>query len=470
MPRVTPTNQRRRSQTDPDPDGPSGVRLHKYLADRGIGSRRACEDMIAHGRVTVNGSVVTTMPVLIDPTTDRIIVDGEAIRPQKAERRVYVLLNKPRKTLSTTTDPDGRRTCLDLVDHPSGARLFPVGRLDYDTMGLLLLTNDGDLANGLTHPGRGVEKTYRAVVKGNLDESELDMLEGVFRAVRRGPRPGGAGPRGGERRGKPRRKGGPPPVHLSIVKHEPDRTVIDITLAEGRGAEVQDVLARFSKPVKKLVRIRLGPLELKGVELGAWRDLSPMEVHKLRRAAKGERQPEGTARPSRGSRRGASPGGERAARAGRFPTAGGSRRGAVARGDRRMARGDASPSRGAPRGEGPSRVSPSGGGSSRGGPSLNGPGRITPSREGPRPVGPSREGPSRGAPSRGAPSRGAPSRGGAGRGGPSREGYSRGGPSRGASPSRGGPSRGGSSRGGPSRGGRGGGRTGGRTGGRGRPR
>lgn len=252
------------------------VRLQKHMAAAGVGSRRACERMISEGQVMVNGEVVRDLPVLVDPAEDRISVKGlelpRAPRARaKANRKIYVMLYKPRQTLSTLHDPDGRRTVRDLVQHPSRARLYPVGRLDYDTMGLVLLTNDGEFANRLTHPSFGVRKTYRAIVKGALGEEDVAKLEeGIYLAERRDGRTDGAS----------RTK----PATLEIVRREPARTILDITLSEGRNRQVRRMLARVGCPVRKLTRIRIGPVRLKGVRLGEWRELSASEVGALKRA------------------------------------------------------------------------------------------------------------------------------------------------------------------------------------------
>jgi len=258
------------SQADPLRDASRGVRLQKALAEAGVGSRRRCEELIESGAVAVNDRVVDTLPAWVDPQRDRLTVDGAPVRG--AERRVYVMLNKPRRTVTSLDDPEGRRDIADLVDHPASARLFPVGRLDYDTTGLLLLTNDGELANRLTHPRYGVDKTYRAVVKGCLDDDALATLRrGVYLARRRQGRTVGA-----ERAA---------PADVRLVRRERDRTILDITLTEGRNRQVRRMLAHLDRPVRKLKRIRMGPLNLKGLRTGEWRELTRDELRELRRVA-----------------------------------------------------------------------------------------------------------------------------------------------------------------------------------------
>lgn len=273
-------------------DRPGPVRLQRFLADAGVASRRHSELLIEEGRVRVNGRVVRELPAFVVPGQDRVQVDGTPIAGP--ERHVYVMLNKPTRTLSTVEDEPGaaRRTVLDLVDHPSGARLYPVGRLDFDTRGLVLLTNDGELANRLTHPRYGVEKTYHAVVKGYLDEEALTKLEqGIYLAERREGRTVGAA-RASH-------------VNLKLIRRDRERTVLEVRLKEGRNRQVRRMLARVGCPVKRLERVAIGPLRLKGLAMGEWRELSNVEMHMLRQAVE-----RGSKRAGRapGASPGASPG------------------------------------------------------------------------------------------------------------------------------------------------------------------
>jgi len=245
------------------------------LADAGIASRRSSEELVRLGRVEVNGKLVQELPCFVDPERDRIEVDGKAI--PKPERHIYILLNKPSRVLSTVMDEPGsdRRTVLDMVDHPSKARLFPVGRLDYDTVGLMLLTNDGELANRLTHPRYGVHKTYRALVKGRLNDDDAKQIEkGIFLAERRE----------GQTQGATRTAH----VSIKIAKRDRDRTTLEIALREGRNRQVRRLLARVGCPVKKLERISMGPLKLKGLARGEWRELTRTELGALRTAGGGQ--------------------------------------------------------------------------------------------------------------------------------------------------------------------------------------
>jgi 23S rRNA pseudouridine2605 synthase len=270
-----------------------GPRLQRVLADAGYGSRRACEELIESGSVKVNGEVVDALPAWVDPTQDRIVVDGKALKPP--ERHVYIMLFKPRGVVSTNSDPEGRVRAIDLVKHPANPRLYPVGRLDLDSSGLLLLTNDGELANRLTHPRYEVHKGYEVTVGGSLTEEEVAKLEaGIFLHDRDGD-------------GKRTRQ-----TQLSIRKRDRSRTMLYMELREGRNRQVRRMLLRVGHPVKKLRRIRMGPLELKGLAVGEWRELTARELQALRRAARGEKPREeakprgGRASSSTRSARGAS--------------------------------------------------------------------------------------------------------------------------------------------------------------------
>ena len=270
-----PTERSQRARPGKPGAGEGGgadlVRLQRFLADAGVASRRHSEQLIEEGRVKVNGKTVLELPVFITPGVDRVQVDRTTI--EGPERHVYVMLNKPGKTLTTVEDEPGaaRRTVMDLVEHPSGARLYPVGRLDYETRGLVLLTNDGELANQLTHPRFGVEKTYHAVVKGYLEEEALERLEqGIYLAERREGRTVGA-VRASH-------------VKLAIIKRDRERTVISLTLKEGRNRQVRRMLSAVGCPVKRLERVAMGPVQLKGLASGEWRELSLIEVQQLRRA------------------------------------------------------------------------------------------------------------------------------------------------------------------------------------------
>lgn len=283
--RATPSNL---PLTDPN----RGERLQRVLAQAGVASRRACEDLIEEGHVEINGVFVTELPIFVDLATDRIVVDGRPVAPP--ERKLYVMLNKPARTITTAQDEPGldRRTVVDLVNHPSGARLFPVGRLDYETLGLLLLTNDGEFANGLTHPGFGLPKTYRALVRGRLEDTDLKSIErGIYLADRKEGQSYGA-----SRTAR---------VQVEIIKRDRDRTTLEITLKEGRNRQVRRMLAALGYPVKKLERVSIGPLKLKGLARGEWRELKREELQALRKALRSggnRRKPIRNKADKRGSR------------------------------------------------------------------------------------------------------------------------------------------------------------------------
>ncbi len=250
-------------------DSSRGPRLQKVLAAAGVGSRRACEALIESGAVAVNGRTVTRLPAWVDPGADRVTVHGARLRP--ASRHVYVMLFKPKRVVCTNADPSGRRRAIDLVDHPSQARLFAVGRLDTDSSGLLLLTNDGELANRLTHPRYHLPKVYRVTVKGALEDDAL-------RAIEKGLYLGDRKRTGGARTGRSR---------VRLVKRDRDRTQLEIELREGRNRQIRRLMAQLGHPVKGLRRMSVGPLVLRGLRVGEWRPLTPRELAALKKAAFG---------------------------------------------------------------------------------------------------------------------------------------------------------------------------------------
>lgn len=251
-----------------------GIRLHKFMAQAGVASRRACEALIRSGRVRVNGEPVSEMGVRVRPGVDRVEVDGRALKA--AEDKLYVMLNKPRGYVTTVSDPEGRRTVLDLLP-PMPVRLYPVGRLDFDTEGLLLLTNDGELTHALTHPRREVAKVYLADVEGRPSPEALDRL----------------------RRGVRLEDGVTAPVLVKVGPFRDGQTQLTLTIREGRNRQIRRMLEAVGHPVTFLKRIRFGPLSLSGVKLGQWRPLTAEEVEKLQAAVKAASRP----RPSRGASR-----------------------------------------------------------------------------------------------------------------------------------------------------------------------
>jgi pseudouridine synthase len=256
---------------DPPPDryddDARGPRLQKVLAEAGVGSRRACEELIESGAVEVNGRTIDHLPAWVDPVRDHIAVNGRQIgRP---EPLVYVMLFKPRGIVATNFDPEHRRRAIDLVDHPKNPRLYPVGRLDAESSGLLLLTNDGELANRLTHPRYGVHKVYEVTVEGSLDEQAVKKLErGVFLHERRR-----------------RRAGRTARSELRLIKRGRERTKLRMELREGRNRQIRRMMLYVGHKVRKLRRVKMGPLKLSGLRAGQWRELTADEVKALRRVA-----------------------------------------------------------------------------------------------------------------------------------------------------------------------------------------
>jgi pseudouridine synthase len=250
-------------------------RLQKLLAAAGYGSRRACEALIVAGRVSVNGTTVRTLGAKADPSRDRIAVDGVPL--VLPSQRVYIALHKPAGVVTTARDERGRKTVLDLVQAP-GPRIFPVGRLDRDSEGLLLLTNDGDLANRLLHPRFSLDKEYFARVQEVPSQDALDRLA---RGVSLDGRP--TAPAAVE-------LAAPPPV----VGPRPNEVWLRLVIHEGRKRQVRRMLAAVGHPVLRLIRTAIGPLRLGNLRPGQWRRLSAQEVAALRRATEGPATPRAT--------------------------------------------------------------------------------------------------------------------------------------------------------------------------------
>jgi 23S rRNA pseudouridine2605 synthase len=230
-------------------------RLQKVMAHAGVASRRKSEDLIRQGRVTVNGQVVTQLGTKVDPARDDIRVDGQRI--QLRSSHTYIMLNKPRGVLSVMEDARGRRALGDLLQ--SSRRLYPVGRLDAGSEGLILLTDDGDLANLLTHPRYGHEKEYRALVNGR---PSLKTLEAWRRGV--------------ILEGKPTA-----PARVDVLRQERDAALLRVVIREGRKRQIREVAALLGHPVRELKRVCLGPLHLGTLEVGQWRHLTAKEVKQL---------------------------------------------------------------------------------------------------------------------------------------------------------------------------------------------
>jgi 23S rRNA pseudouridine2605 synthase len=242
-------------------------RLQKILSQAGIASRRASEQLMLEGRVTVNGATVRELGTKADPSADDIRVDGRRIR--LAEQHRYLLLNKPRGYVTTRSDPQRRPTVIDLL---GGVReyVYPVGRLDFDSEGLLLLTNDGELAARLTHPSHEVARVYEVRVAGIPDAHDLERLgRGVTIDGRRTE-----------------------PARLQVVPDRTaDRAIVRITIHEGRNRQVRRMFDAIGHPVDELRRVAIGPIRDTRLKPGAWRDLTAAEVAALKRAAQMQKPP-----------------------------------------------------------------------------------------------------------------------------------------------------------------------------------
>jgi 23S rRNA pseudouridine2605 synthase len=241
-------------------------RLQKVLAHAGISSRRAAERLIVEGRVSVNGAVVTELGTKVDPVRDAIKVDGKRVGAPPSGR-TYLALHKPRGVVTTLSDPEGRPTVKDFL-RGIKARVYPVGRLDYHSEGLLILTDDGALARNLMHPSRGVEKTYLAKIKGQPDPEVLARLS---RGI----------PLDGKRTG---------PAKVRVVRRG-DNAWIEITIGEGRNRQVRRMFQAVGHPVQRLRRMGYGGVLLGRLPVGTLRSLSDAEVAALTRAASSESEP-----------------------------------------------------------------------------------------------------------------------------------------------------------------------------------
>jgi pseudouridine synthase len=236
------------------------MRLNKYLAQAGIASRRAGDELILAGRVSVNGVTVAEPGQRVDPQNDTVTLDGKAVAVE--EKSVYYMLHKPAGFLTTVSDPFGRPTVMELL-RGIKERIYPVGRLDYDSEGLLLFTNDGALSYGLTHPGREVEKEYRVLLADLPDRPALRRLEtGLFLDGRKTA-----------------------PARVEVVRNGSRDIWIHIVIHEGRKRQVRLMFEQIGHQVKRLQRIRVGDLRLENLPSGVWRPLRSEEVEALKRLA-----------------------------------------------------------------------------------------------------------------------------------------------------------------------------------------
>jgi len=240
-------------------------RLQKLLAERGIASRRAAEAMIAGGRVAVNGAIVREMGVKVNEVRDHITIDDQPLPAMPRLR--YILLHKPVGYICAARDERGKKSVLSLIKGVE-ERLYPVGRLDYDTSGLLLLSNDGALTQALLHPARQVDKTYEAAVAGPVSAADLDKLrQGLILA-----------------------DGLCAPAQVVLKRRGQGGSLLEITIHEGRKRQVRRMCEAIGHPALRLRRLRLGSLSLGGLKPGQWRELNPREVRELKQEKKPEKK------------------------------------------------------------------------------------------------------------------------------------------------------------------------------------
>ncbi len=266
-------------ERDADDAPPTLMRLNKVLAQNGIASRRGADRLIEEGEVMIDGEIVTELGRMVDPDRQRIEIDGVVLK-SRGERKTYYLLNKPAGVVCTSDMRENRPRAIDLIGDRNRGRIFTVGRLDEETVGLVILTNDGEFANRIGHPRYGVDKVYRAVVEGRVEDDRLGKM----------------------------RSG----VHLSdfrsnfdkvwVQKRSEKQSVLFIRLLEGRNREIRRVCANLGHPVKRLQRVRIGSLDDRGLKVGHWRPLSRRELDELLELAVEKPRPRSTKSRSRASK------------------------------------------------------------------------------------------------------------------------------------------------------------------------
>jgi 23S rRNA pseudouridine2605 synthase len=248
-------------------------RIQKVLAGAGVASRRHVEEMVRQGRISVNGKVITELPVLVDVESDKIDIDEQRVRfgPSPSAGRLYFIMNKPKGVYSTNVAQGEQTRAIDLLP-PDLPRVYPVGRLDAESRGLLLLTNDGELTNQLTHPRYGVGKTYRAIVDGFITPEQVQtLMNGIWLAD---PKKGA-----GFKTGR---------SQIKVVKRSRQRSVLEISIREGRNRQIRRMLAKVGHKVRELTRIKMGPLTLGNLQPGQFRALTPKELKELKKVAQRE--------------------------------------------------------------------------------------------------------------------------------------------------------------------------------------
>ena len=244
------------------------MRIQKALGEAGVASRRAVEQMILDGRITVNRELVAKLPCFVDLACDEVRVDSVRVRAPRG-RKIYYLLNKPRGVVCTQRDPQGRPRAVDLLGGKANKRVYCVGRLDVESTGLIILTNDGELTQRLTHPSFSVTKTYVVEVDGRLTGEQIAQLKaGVYIDGKR-------------TRG----------TSAKVLRSSPKRSLLEIRLREGRNREIRRVLARLGHKVRKLKRVAIGPVTDRGVKVGGFRMLTGAEVRRLSRAGGRPKRP-----------------------------------------------------------------------------------------------------------------------------------------------------------------------------------
>ncbi|GAC1424143.1 MAG: pseudouridine synthase [Ktedonobacteraceae bacterium] len=259
-----PGKEDRQNKHTVSQEGEGEERLARFLAHAGVASRRHAETLIAHGRVQVNGTTITTQGTRIDPTHDRVSVDGKPIHGAVAH--VYVILHKPENYVCTVRDERGRPTVLDLLpEEIRKLRVYPVGRLDADTSGLLLMTNDGDFAQHVAHPRHSTTKRYEALIQGC---PTLDVLNSLRTGVVIPEDDGGQHTTA--------------PAVVNILRRIGNDCLLSLTIHEGRKRQIRRMLTVVGHPVSTLTRVAVGTLTLKGVPIGKWRYLTDVEVEELR--------------------------------------------------------------------------------------------------------------------------------------------------------------------------------------------
>lgn len=231
-------------------------RLQKYMARCGVASRRKCEEIISQGKVSVNGKIITELGFKINSSSDKVEYDGKGIKPE--ERKVYIALNKPEGYVSTVKDEKNRRTILDIVK--VNERIYPIGRLDYDTSGLILLTNDGEIYNKVIHPREEINKTYLALIKGNPETEEINRFKNGVDI-------------GGYITAK---------ASFNILKRIGENSEVEITIHEGKNRQVRKMCEAINHPVITLKRISVGKITLNNLKLGTWRYLTNQEEEYLK--------------------------------------------------------------------------------------------------------------------------------------------------------------------------------------------